>query len=569
VLASLKAVAAAVADGDFSRAELDALAAAAFVPVANASATEPPARLFARAPPSLAPLRHEIPPGLAEAAPTLRLLGARDAFGPRDAAETLRVAAADAGGRALGPDEVRAAVAALDVAVAAVAKDVSVSATNGGLDVFAPDRRGVLTPPSALFHARGAPARLLARARAAGAGGGAGPRLRLAHPSVSGETCRLAGVAALADAAKERLFRVETETGRDRGGTVSEGETVETVENVSHAPSSPRVGDDDSTASDDPSSAAIRCATTESFAATLATRAFAEALRRATRHAVDARLAGHEAFATVDALAARLARLGTRVTVVPDLHTRLVVTRNGARNGDVRGAVRETETETETETERTFAGAPTRRAAFFCADADRIFVRRVVRVDEANDRNTHGRTQGGFPVKDVPACVLAHVLAPALADALGVESSGADGGAVAVAAAALLSAGALASRATESLGPSLRDVAEAVAPETDPTRTPGRRGGTGKTFGRRRVRRASGRDATTRERLGHRRRRFRRRRLGRYRRVLRARRARLAARRREAPPAAPAAARRGRDGGARRLPTGTRKTPRVARGGGG
>ena len=63
VLASLKAVAAAVADGDFSRAELDALAAAAFVPVANASATEPPARLFARAPPSLAPLRHEIPPG--------------------------------------------------------------------------------------------------------------------------------------------------------------------------------------------------------------------------------------------------------------------------------------------------------------------------------------------------------------------------------------------------------------------------------------------------------------------------------------------------------------------------
>ena len=72
-------------------------------------------------------------------------------------------------------------------------------------------------------------------------------------------------------------------------------------------------------------------------------------------------------------------------------------------------------------------------------------------------------------MKDVPACVLAHVLAPALADALGVESSGADGGAVAVAAAALLSAGAPASRATESLGLSLRDVAEAVAPETDPT----------------------------------------------------------------------------------------------------
>ena len=63
-------------------------------------------------------------------------------------------------------------------------------------------------------------------------------------------------------------------------------------------------------------------------------------------------------------------------------------------------------------------------------------------------------------------------MAPALADALGVESSGADGGAVAAAAAALLSAGTPASRATEGLeglGLSLRDVAEAVAPETDPT----------------------------------------------------------------------------------------------------
>jgi sacsin len=228
VRASLKAVAAAVADGDFSSAEIETLKRTAFVPVADGSGAfaEAPARLFARAPTSLAPLRHEIPPGLAECLPTLRLLGARETFGPRDAAETLRVAAADAGGRALAPDEVKAAVVALAVAAEGVSvggKTSGVSrASAGGLDVprldvpFAPDRRGVLTPPSALFHAFGAPAWLVSRARASSRGRQEKKRkdtegenyaeisLKLAHPSVPEETCRLAGIAALADAARER-----------------------------------------------------------------------------------------------------------------------------------------------------------------------------------------------------------------------------------------------------------------------------------------------------------------------------------------------------------------------------
>ena len=187
---------------------------------------------------------------------------------------------------------------------------------------------------------------------------------------------------------------------------------------------------------------ALPCARTEALAATLATRAFAEALRRAAPYA------RRGAFVSDDALASRLATIASRITVVRDLHTRLVIHR---RDGAA-----------------TFAGAPTRRAAFFCADADRIFARRVSLVAETGSRGTEkddASSASDDPV--VPAFVMAHVLAPALADALGAgaEQSGADAGAVAAAAAALLSAP-LSSGEEKNATATLRAVAETVAPET-------------------------------------------------------------------------------------------------------
>ena len=172
---------------------------------------------------------------------------------------------------------------------------------------------------------------------------------------------------------------------------------------------------------------------------TLATRAFAEALRRATASSLlcAQKLVRHGAFASVETLASRLAHIAARVRVIPDLHTRLVVTR---RDGG-----------------ESFAGAPTRRASFYCPDEDVVFVKKInVFLPTSVGRAGSGAVSGAVPGK----CVLAHVLAPALADALGVGASGADGGAVAAAAAALLSA-----EGTTSL----LDVAETVAPETDPT----------------------------------------------------------------------------------------------------
>ena len=190
----------------------------------------------------------------------------------------------------------------------------------------------------------------------------------------------------------------------------------------------------ESTAAKEPVS--LPCAATESLLATLATRAFAEALRRATARENGARkLVRHGAFASAETLASRLAHISARVRVIADLHTRLVVTR---RDGG-----------------ESFAGAPTRRASFYCPDEDVVFVKKIVLP-----------TSGGLPAGSggvsgtVPKSVLAHVLAPALADALCVGASGADGGAVAAAAAALLSA-----EGTTSL----LDVAETVAPATDPT----------------------------------------------------------------------------------------------------
>jgi hypothetical protein len=170
--------------------------------------------------------------------------------------------------------------------------------------------------------------------------------------------------------------------------------------------------------------------------ATLATRAFAEALRRATARENGARkLVRHGAFASAETLASRLAHISARVRVIADLHTRLVVTR---RDGN-----------------ESFAGAPTRRASFYCPDEDVVFVKKIVLPTSGVLRAGSGGVSG-----TVPKSVLAHVLAPALADALCVGASGADGGAVAAAAAALLSA-----EGTTSL----LDVAETVAPATDPT----------------------------------------------------------------------------------------------------
>ena len=169
----------------------------------------------------------------------------RDELTPADAATVLRAAAATAGGRALGPNELRAAVAALQHA-AGLAGDTAVDAARdahvhahvhdargrgiGGstaaiattavaaMKLPVPDTFGVLAPSSALLHAWGAPASLLARVDPR--------RLRLAHPLVPWAVCAAAGIRATRDAVTEQRFLTEAEEmgqGTDAVDTLGSG----------------------------------------------------------------------------------------------------------------------------------------------------------------------------------------------------------------------------------------------------------------------------------------------------------------------------------------------------------
>ena len=176
--------------------EIEALSDASFVPVAGGASTEAPRRLWLRAPAQLAPLAFELPSSLTEHAGFLRKLGLRDELTPADADAALRVAAKKAKGRALGPNELRAAVAALRHAAGQVdgggfeisSSSSSVAAQKG---VAAPRRRegttpvpdsfGVLAPSTSLFHAWGAPSSLLQRLDRR--------KLRLAHDLVPANAC--------------------------------------------------------------------------------------------------------------------------------------------------------------------------------------------------------------------------------------------------------------------------------------------------------------------------------------------------------------------------------------------
>ena len=115
VSAALAAIAPAVDALD--AATVEALRTATFVPVAGGAAMEAPSRLFLRSRTALAPLAYEAPAKLADRASILRTLGAKDDVSPEDAAEVLRAAMRRANGRALGPNEIRAAVAATREAV--------------------------------------------------------------------------------------------------------------------------------------------------------------------------------------------------------------------------------------------------------------------------------------------------------------------------------------------------------------------------------------------------------------------------------------------------------------------
>ena len=146
--------------------EIEALSDASFVPVAGGASTEAPRRLWLRAPAQLAPLAFELPSSLTEHAGFLRKLGLRDELTPADADAALRVAAKKANGRALGPNELRAAVAALRHAAGQV--------DGGGFEISSslssvaaqrrregttpvPDSFGVLAPSTSLFRVGRAP----------------------------------------------------------------------------------------------------------------------------------------------------------------------------------------------------------------------------------------------------------------------------------------------------------------------------------------------------------------------------------------------------------------------------
>ena len=181
-------------------AELTALSEAAFVPVAGGAATEAPNRLFLRAPNRLAPLAFELPSALTEHAGFLRRLGLRDELTPADADAALRVAARNARGSPLGPNELRAAVAALRHATGDDNESNDDSNRPRGVTrvstIPVPDSFGVLAPSTCLMHAWGAPQSLLHRLDRR--------KLRLAHELVPASACHSAGIRAVKDAVFER-----------------------------------------------------------------------------------------------------------------------------------------------------------------------------------------------------------------------------------------------------------------------------------------------------------------------------------------------------------------------------
>ena len=196
--------------------EIEALSDASFVPVAGGAATEAPRRLWLRAPAQLAPLAFELPSSLTEHAGFLRKLGLRDELTPADADAALRVAAKKANGRALGPNELRAAVAALRHAAGQVDGGFEASSS---VEVAAKERRrsttttpvpdsfGVLTPSTSLFHAWGAPRSLLRRLDRR--------KLRLAHDLVPAGSCAAVGIRAVRDAVFERRVVVGSDVSRE------------------------------------------------------------------------------------------------------------------------------------------------------------------------------------------------------------------------------------------------------------------------------------------------------------------------------------------------------------------
>jgi sacsin len=183
-------------------AELTALSEAAFVPVAGGAATEAPNRLFLRAPARLAPLAFELPSALTEHAGFLRRLGLRDELTPADADAALRVAARNARGAPLGPNELRAAVAALRHATGDDDESTLNDDSNRPRGVTrvstipVPDSFGVLASSTCLMHAWGAPQSLLHRLDRR--------KLRLAHELVPASACHSAGIRAVKDAVFER-----------------------------------------------------------------------------------------------------------------------------------------------------------------------------------------------------------------------------------------------------------------------------------------------------------------------------------------------------------------------------
>ena len=206
VSAALAAIAPAVDALD--AATVDALRTATFVPVAGGAAMEAPSRLFLRGRAALAPLAYEAPAKLADRASILRTLGAKDDVSPEDAAEVLRAAMRRANGRALGPNEIRAAVAAAREAVGDAddegrrgTSSSSVSASVGSIPV--PDAFGVLAPSTSLLHAWDAPASLLARVDKR--------KLRLTHPLAPASACVALGIRGVADAVRERRFLTDAE----------------------------------------------------------------------------------------------------------------------------------------------------------------------------------------------------------------------------------------------------------------------------------------------------------------------------------------------------------------------
>ena len=137
---------------------------------------------------------------MTEHAGFLRRLGLRDELTPADADAALRVAARNARGAPLGPNELRAAVAALRHATGDDNESNDDSNRPRGVTrvstIPVPDSFGVLAPSTCLMHAWGAPQSLLHRLDRR--------KLRLAHELVPASACHSAGIRAVKDAVFER-----------------------------------------------------------------------------------------------------------------------------------------------------------------------------------------------------------------------------------------------------------------------------------------------------------------------------------------------------------------------------